>query len=488
MSTRSLNRLTLSAASAILLVSMTAPAVWAAPTPSPVPAPASTPSPTASIAVGAPNPNSPSPSSPSSSSPAPTGSPTPSPKPYPSPGLACTASTATKSKELGKLYAYVIDVPSGRVLLDIRGGEQTPSASVLKVVTAATAMEYLPADYTAKTSVYSVPSEPGTLVLVGGGDHTLSAMTGTSFTTYPKPARLDALAARVLQTWTGTDEVKKIVLVDDFFAGPNYNSAWKATDRTNGYVSKITSLQVDADRANPDLTSTKYSGYRSTDPVMRAGAAFKAALLDLAPNAKLVTGKLPSGARLIAQATSQPITAWLDHALTYSDNTETEFIARHAVKAAGLPATFASIQKAATAALRANAIDPSGLVMKDGSGLAQANRVTAKLIAQIMVQVATSDSKLSPMLAYLPVAGQSGTLAGRFNGKNAVAAGNVRAKSGYIPGLYSLAGTVNARDGSKLAFAAFARSADGKRVGYLARPALDAFAARLYQCGVSLTR
>ena len=476
MSNRGLNRLKLSAASTVVLLAMTGTSVSAAPSATP----SATPSPTASIAVGEPNPSSPSPT--------PTETQAPSPKPYPTPGSPCSAAPATKSRDLGKLYAYVIDVPSGRVLLDIRGAEQTPSASVLKVVTAATAMEYLPIDYTARTSVYSLPAEPGTLVLVGGGDHTLSAMTGTSFTTYPKPARLDALAARVLQTWTGPGEVSKILLVDDFFVGPNYNSAWKASDRTNGYVSKITSLQVDADRANPDLTSTKYSGYRSTDPVMRAGAAFKSALLDLAPNAKLVTGKLPAGARLIAQVSSQPITTWLDHALTYSDNTETEFIARHAVKAAGLPASFASIQKAATAALRANQIDPSGLVMKDGSGLAQANRVTAKLIAQIMVQVGTTDSKLAPMLAYLPVAGQSGTLAGRFNGKNAVAAGNVRAKSGYIPGLYSLAGTVDGRDGSKLAFAAFARSADGKRVGYSARAALDAFATRLYQCGVSLTR
>lgn len=454
----------------------------AAPTPSPVPTPVRNPvpSPTASIAVGEPNPSTPTPT--------PTSTPTQTPKPYPTPGAPCSAAAAVKSKDLGKLYAYVIDAQTGRVLLDIRGQEQTPSASVLKVVTAATAMEYLPSDYTAKTSVYSLPNDPTTLVLVGGGDHTLSAMTGTSFTTYPKPARLDALAARVLQTWAGPEEVKKIILVDNFFAGPSYNPAWKASDRTNGYVSKITSLQVDADRANPDLTSTKYSGYRSTDPVMRAGVAFKQAMLDLAPNAKLVTGSLPTGARLIAQVSSQPITTWLDHALTYSDNTETEFIARHAVKAAGLPATFSSIQKAAVAALRANQIDPTGLVMKDGSGLAQSNRVTAKLIAQIMVQVATADSKLSPMLAYLPVAGESGTLAGRFNGKNAIAAGNVRAKSGFIPGLYSLAGTVDSRDGGKIAFAAFARSADGKRVGYLARPALDAFAARLYQCGVSLTK
>lgn len=452
------------------------PLAFAAPSPSPVPTP------TNSIAVGEPNPATPT-TSPSAS---PTN--TPSPKPYPTPGLACSASTALKSKDLGKLYVYAIDTKTGRVLLDVRGTEQTPSASVLKVVTAATAMEYLPADYVAKTSVYSLPSEPGTLVLVGGGDHTLSALTGTSFTTYAKAPRLDTLAAKVLQTWNGPEEVSKIVLVDNFFSGPAYNSAWKASDRTNGYISLITSLQIDADRANPDLTSTKYSGYRSTDPVMRAGKAFKASLLDLAPNAKLVGGRLPAGARLIAQVSSQPITAWLDHALTYSDNTETEFIARHAVKAAGLPATFASIQSAAVKALKANQIDAAGLVMKDASGLAQADRVTAKVIAQIMVQVANPESKLAAMADYLPVAGESGTLAGRFNGKNAVASGNVLAKSGYIPGLYSLAGLVKSRDGGTIAFAAFARSADGKKVGYLARPALDTLAARIYQCGVSLTK
>ena len=446
----------------------------AAPSPSPVPTPTvtSTPAPSAS-----PAPN------PSASATA-----TPTPAPYPTPGPACSASAATKSSELGYLYAYAIDAETGRTLLDLRGTQQTPSASVLKVVTATMAMSYLPEDYTAKTSVYTVASEPGTLILVGGGDHTLSAMTGASYTTYPKPARLETLAAKVLQSWPDATEVKKIILVDSFFAGPAYNSAWKASDRTNGYVSLITSLQIDSDRANPDLTSTAYSGYRSSDPVMRAGKAFKTALGGLAPEAKLVVGKLPQGARLVAQVSSQPITTWLDHALTYSDNTETEFIARHAVKAAGMPASFTSIQATATAALKANGIEPTGLVMKDGSGLSQGDRVTAKLIAQIMAKVATPGSALAKMQDYLAVAGESGTLAGRFNGKNATASGKIFAKSGYIPGLYSLAGVVYSKDGGRIAFAAFARSANGKKVGYGARPALDALAARIYSCGVSLTK
>jgi D-alanyl-D-alanine carboxypeptidase/D-alanyl-D-alanine-endopeptidase (penicillin-binding protein 4) len=64
----------------------------------------------------------------------------------------------------------------------------------------------------------------------------------------------------------------------------------------------------------------------------------------------------------------------------------------------------------------------------------------------------------------------------------------VKGKSGYIPGLYSLAGIIDAKDGSRLAYALFARSADGNRVGYAARPALDTVATRFYQCGGGLTR
>jgi D-alanyl-D-alanine carboxypeptidase/D-alanyl-D-alanine-endopeptidase (penicillin-binding protein 4) len=125
--------------------------------------------------------------------------------------------------------------------------------------------------------------------------------------------------------------------------------------------------------------------------------------------------------------------------------------------------------------------------MKDGSGLSQLNRVTPKLVAQLMAKVATSEEYLGNMEGMLPVAGRTGTLAGRFTGYNAVARGFVKAKSGYIPGLYSLAGIIDSKDGGRIAFAIFARSGDGKSVGYLARPALDSVAAKFYRCGLGLT-
>jgi serine-type D-Ala-D-Ala carboxypeptidase/endopeptidase (penicillin-binding protein 4) len=126
--------------------------------------------------------------------------------------------------------------------------------------------------------------------------------------------------------------------------------------------------------------------------------------------------------------------------------------------------------------------------MKDGSGLAQTDRVTAKMIAQLMVKVANNQGGLGTLEGYLPVAGKTGTLAGRFKGPNQIAQTFVKGKSGYIPGLYSLAGIIDAKDGSRLAYAMFARSSGSNRVGYAARPALDTAATRFYQCGGGLTR
>jgi D-alanyl-D-alanine carboxypeptidase/D-alanyl-D-alanine-endopeptidase (penicillin-binding protein 4) len=419
-------------------------------------------------------------------SPTVTVAPSPSPTESPTNPAACSAKSAISKSALAKFYGYVVDVNTGKVLLDVRGNEATPSASVLKVLSVAAALTHVPADYTATTRVYTVPEEPGTLVLKGGGDHTLTNMTKGSYTTYSKPARLEKLANQVLNAWTGTTAIKKIILDSTMFTGESYNSWWKASDRTYGYISHITALQVDSDRANGDQTSTAYSGYRSTDPILRTGTLFKKALKGLASGAVLVKAKTPSSAVELTSVTSQPITTWMAHAIGISDNTETEFIARHAAKAAGLAPAFTSVEPMVKQMLGNLGIDSSQLVMKDASGLAQANRVTPKMVTELMVKVASGATSLTPLESYLPIAGRTGSLAARFTGANAVARTFVKGKSGFIPGLYSLAGIINAKDGSRLAYAIFARSGDGKLVGWSTRGALDTVATRFYACGSSL--
>jgi D-alanyl-D-alanine carboxypeptidase/D-alanyl-D-alanine-endopeptidase (penicillin-binding protein 4) len=400
----------------------------------------------------------------------------------------CSAKTQLANPLLGKFYGTVVDTKTRKVLLDIRGNQQTPSASVLKLLTGASALFFLSEDYRAETRIYRMPNDPSTIYFVGGGDHTLSAYLPPSYTTYKNPPRLAKLASQVLTKVGADTKIKKIVIDTTFFDENGFNPFWLPTDRTNGYVSHISALMADADRLSSDLTKANYSSWRSENPGQHAAILLRRALGDQAKNAKIVTGIKPEEAASIAWVRSQPMSVWIEHAMHISDNTETEIIARHVQKMLVMPTTFKSVQPLTKLMLGGLDISSKGLIMKDASGLAQANRVTPRMIAELLAEAAQPESTIQALPALLPTPSSYGTLAGRFTGDNAVARKTVAAKSGYIPGLSSLAGLVTAKDGTKLSFAFFARTEGDLKIGYGTKTAIDSLVARAFVCGAKLTR
>ena len=403
----------------------------------------------------------------------------------------CTANKAMSQKTLGKFHAYVINVDTGEVLVDVLGKELTPSASVIKTLTAVAALQKLPLEYKAVTQVLATPSDPSTLVLKGGGDFTLSRLGPGESSVYSKPPRIRNLAKQALEKIPVDVPITKIILDDSFFSGEAWNPDWPKKYRTLGYVSNITSIQADGDRVQPNRLISSYSFRRGKDPVLTAGEALRASLGEKAVNAELVVGNTPADAYVVGEVQSQDMRqSWLGHMLTHSDNTGAEFIARHAAKAAGLEASIAGANKVIKQSLRELGLKPKPLVIRDASGLSNENRVNSKLLAELMVKVAKGENGLDALTQWMPIAGQTGTLRFRFQGKSAIARGNVIAKTGYIPGLYGLSGIVNASDGSRLAFAVFARadSENGISVTYTAQGAIDRVVTRFYSCGASLTQ
>jgi D-alanyl-D-alanine carboxypeptidase/D-alanyl-D-alanine-endopeptidase (penicillin-binding protein 4) len=403
----------------------------------------------------------------------------------------CTANKAMSQKTLGKFHAYVINVDTGDVLVDVLGKELTPSASVIKTLTAVAALQKLPLEYKAVTQVLATTSEPSTLVLKGGGDFTLSRLGPGESSVYSKPPRIRNLAKQALEKIPVEVPITKIILDDSFFSGEAWNPDWPAKYRTLGYVSNITSIQADGDRVQPNRLISSYSFRRGKDPVLTAGEALRASLGERAVNAELVVGKTPTDAYVISEVQSQDMRqSWLGHMLTHSDNTGAEFIARHAAKAAGLEGSIAGANKVIKQSLRELGLKPKPLVIRDASGLSNENKVHSKLLAELMVKVAKAENGLGVLTEWMPIAGETGTLRYRFQGKSAIARGNVIAKTGYIPGLYGLSGIVNASDGSRLAFAVFARadSENGLSVTYTAQGAIDRVVTRFYSCGASLTQ
>jgi D-alanyl-D-alanine carboxypeptidase/D-alanyl-D-alanine-endopeptidase (penicillin-binding protein 4) len=405
--------------------------------------------------------------------------------------VACTANKAMSQKTLGKFHAYVINVDTGAVLVDVLGQELTPSASVIKTLTAVAALQKLPVEYTAVTQVLATPSEPSTLVLKGGGDFTLSRLGPGESSVYSKPPRIRNLARQALDTLPADVPITKIILDDSFFSGEEWNPDWPAKYRKLGYVSNITAIQADGDRVQPNRLISSYSFRRGKDPVITAGEALRESLGERAVNAELVAGNTPADAYVIGEVQSQDMRqSWLGHMLTHSDNTAAEFIARHAAKAAGLEGSIAGANKVIKQSLRELGLRPKALVIRDASGLSNENRVHSKLLAELMVKVAKAENGLDALTQWMPIAGETGTLRYRFQGRSAIARGNVIAKTGYIPGLYGLSGIVNASDGSRLAFAVFARSdrGNGLSVTYTAQGAIDRVVTRFYSCGASLTQ
>lgn len=403
----------------------------------------------------------------------------------------CTANKAMEQKTLGKFHAYVINVDTGEVLVDVLGKELTPSASVIKTLTAVAALQKLPPEYKAVTQVLATPSEPSALVLKGGGDFTLSRLGPGESSVYSKPPRIRNLARQALEKIPVDVPITKIILDDSFFSGERWNPDWPKKYRTLGYVSNITSIQADGDRVQPNRLISSYSFRRGKDPVLTAGEALRASLGEKAVNAELVVGNTPADAYVVGEVQSQDMRqSWLGHMLTHSDNTAAEFIARHAAKAAGLEGSIAGANKVIKLSLRELGLKPKPLVIRDASGLSNENRVNSKLLAELMVKVAKAENGLGVLTEWMPIAGETGTLRYRFQGKSAIARGNVIAKTGYISGLYGLSGIVNASDGSRLAFAVFARadSENGISVTYTAQGAIDRVVTRFYSCGASLTQ
>jgi D-alanyl-D-alanine carboxypeptidase/D-alanyl-D-alanine-endopeptidase (penicillin-binding protein 4) len=364
--------------------------------------------------------------------------------------------------------AEIVDVVTGDVLLDMDAADPAVPASTAKLLTAAAALVTLDPAATLETTVVA-GATPGEVVLVGGGDPTLSR-TSPSLS-YPGAPTVADLAAQVVAAIPAGTPVTRIVVDNSLFSGPLTASGWGAADAPSSYAAPVTATAVDGARVSPG------SQARSGQPGVDAGSALADALG--APGAAVVLGQAPAGAETLAAVRSAPVARLVEQALSMSDNVLAETLARQVALARDLPASFAGAAQAVTEALADAGVDVTGVALFDGSGLSQQDRIPAGVLTAVVTGAADGSlDGASALLSGLPVAGYDGTLFDR--GDAGAAPGTVRAKTGTLLSVHALAGTVVTTDGRLLAFAVVA---DGSGGEVAAESALDDVAAALAGCG-----
>ncbi|MFG2411095.1 D-alanyl-D-alanine carboxypeptidase/D-alanyl-D-alanine endopeptidase [Streptomyces goshikiensis] len=361
--------------------------------------------------------------------------------------------------------ASVIDTATGRVLYEAKPREPMTPASTVKIATATAVLAALGPEHRFRTTV-TPGAAPGQIILVGGGDPSLTARKKPPAGSGGSLVALAADTAQALKA-AGTDSVS-LGYDDSLYSGPARHPIG-----LNPNVAPLSALTADEGRLNDSLSGP---ADRSEDPSGDTARAFAGLLADRGIK---VTGA-PAKARAAADAEplattlSTPLGGLVERMLTNSDNDIAEALARQSALASGQPGSFEGAGKAVAAKLASLGIDTTGSRFADGSGLDRSDKVSAGLLTALLAKAADPQRpELRPVLTGLPVAGFSGTLRGRNSG-GSPAAGLVRAKTGTLSGVNSLAGTVVDPSGRLLAFAFLAANTPGPEG---AEKALDKLAA-----------
>lgn len=395
----------------------------------------------------------------------------------------------------GSAFAVqVVDLSSSETVFSHNGAVPLKPASVLKLLSSATALDALGPDYRFETEVLAEGISPGaveTLYIRGGGDPGLTSeslwiiarsiykrgvrsigaviLDSTLFDGDRNPSGQRAYETGSsalsynynsisIEVCPGVKGANAIVTVDPWELGLAVQGTVKTTS------GKTAGVSADLIERKGQLPQISVSGslssaadcqviYRSfSRPEHSFGMTLIKTLERLGirvPHSPQL-GAVPQGARLLYRHRSEALSRIVQDLNHFSTN----FIAEQLLFAIGGYGSDGKLRREEGLLrmklfLQKLGVPAEQFELHDASGLSHSNRISAGAIAKVL-QGALRDPAIGPELeASLSFPGRTGTLRKRnFNGLK----GTVRAKTGSINGVSSLAGYVTTRSGRKVAF------------------------------------
>jgi D-alanyl-D-alanine carboxypeptidase/D-alanyl-D-alanine-endopeptidase (penicillin-binding protein 4) len=360
-----------------------------------------------------------------------------------------------------KVSMIVIDARTGTLISAQHPNRPMQPASNMKIITAVNAIAVL-GPHTRFVTKVLAGRMPRDVILQGAGDPLLSRHD------------LESLAVRTAKQ-LGNSASIRLHADDDLFPAPSAAPGWVPAYVGNS-VGFIQALAVHGDR--------------SRHPSRNALESFAAMLRhrgltvtvgghqDAAPDAKVL-------ARTRAHTVADAVAVMLSN----SDSSIAELLYRQVAIALGRPPTWRGSQRAAKQSLALLGVDTRRMVLADGSGLSRLDRISPRLLADLLrVARVTQAKRFATMFRpnALPVAGRTGTLDtsfGRYTtSPSRCARGHVQAKTGTILGTIALSGVATTSRGTQRIFSVIVNDRPLRYSALSTRRAVDALAATVVGC------
>jgi serine-type D-Ala-D-Ala carboxypeptidase/endopeptidase (penicillin-binding protein 4) len=430
------------------------------------------------------------------------------------PTWSAPRSAAALSSSLGSILGsrvrggvwgvMVVSVTRGDTLFSQNPDMLLKPASIMKMMTTGLALERFGPNHRFPTivlreGVVNNGVLEGNLYLRGGGDPTLSLRF------WQGESPMDALARQVAAA--GIRTVRGAVVADESaFDSERIPHGWKSTYLMSAYAAPVSALSLNENlvwivaraengqavveldppstalpltssvrvvggsggrvvaRRNNEggITVTGTIGSRSRprryslvvqDPPAYAAGGLVASLqkAGIEVQGGIRAGTTPGGAEQIAEIHSLPLAQIVSYMNRESINHFAELLFRNAAREDGRQGTARAALEELREFLSSKAgTQPQHLNVSDGSGLSEADSLTARSMVQLLAYSHKAPWS-SVFHASMPVAGESELMRRRM--RQTPAEGNLHAKTGTTNTVASLAGYVTALNGEVLAFA-----------------------------------
>lgn len=335
---------------------------------------------------------------------------------------ALLADTLLRDSEVG---LRVVDLTADSLLFDYQGNKLYRPASIQKIVTAVTALEFLGVEHPFTTCLYHTghvtPDSllEGSLYIVGGFDPLVGKADMDAFAAAVKDMGVRQINGRLIGNVSLKDTLK-------------WGSGWCWDDDM------------------PPLTPLLYERTDSFLPALHRSLSAQG--VSVVDTTFAYTAYAPDSIMTQIAYCKRNLEELLDRMMKKSDNLHAEALFYHLASAyeGSLYATAEEGAEMMKKMIQRVGHDPKRYIMADGSGVSLYNYLSPELLADLLVYAWKQPHLFKPLYKSLPISGIDGTLKHRMKGT--VAYRKIHAKTGTLTGVTSLAGYAHAANGHTLAF------------------------------------